>query len=98
MPSKAKPDIRGRGGLPLALARLPPAALLQVLREMGLCHRKVVSSQPCRHGLAPGAGAKGLGMVLKAASSLTPWREGAEQSVRKLSIDGVDESCFLSTH
>lgn len=79
----------------------PPAAVLQVFTEMGLCRPRVGPPQPRGHGPAPGAGAKGLGMVLsaclKSASSLTPWREDEEERVRKLSSDGVDESCFLST-
>lgn len=44
-----------------------------------------------RAGMVPSA-------ALKPASSLTPWREDEEERVRTLSLDGVDESCFLSTH
>lgn len=84
------------------LVPLPPAALLQEFGEMGLRHGKVTPSQPRGLGPAPGAGDKGLGTVPSAApqpaSSLTPWREDEEERVRKLSIAGVDESCFLSTH
>lgn len=71
------------------------------IAEWGLCRPRVGPPEPRGHGPAPGAGAKELGMVLsaflKSASSLTPWREDEEERVRKLSSDGVDESCFLST-
>lgn len=81
--------------MPLVLAPLPPAALLQVFGEMSLRHLSPVAMprSRCREQRA------GDGPIsCPRASSLAPWREDEEEWVRKLGTDGVDESCFLSTH